>query len=134
MVNSLVIVVSCVFLAFTIIIAWKNPRLLKKNPEEPLSIKNFSLKKAFIGDWKQFFTWIILMIMVFSYIYDIKSCAEMRKNIDEICMNRSMIIMQNQDPTSINFNELNFGGEDGNTRTTRAADKQGVSNSVQGNS
>jgi len=117
MVSALVIILSISLFLTCVLIAWKKPEVIKKDISKPLSISNFSLKKTFIGDWKSFGTWILLMFLVWSYAQDTASCREMMSNIDEICavhMNNLATSMNTYDIDDINFN-ITFNGTNRST-------------------
>ncbi len=112
MVNQLVIILGVIMVLSLILIIYKKPEVIKKNSDEPLSVKNFSLKKTFIGDWKSFAIWIILMFLVWSYTHDTASCREFMADIDKMCAVH-MGQIQYTASAQINFDELNItGGED----------------------
>lgn len=77
---------------------------MKKDLNTPLTLENFSFKKTFIGDWKNFFIFILLMFMAWSYFHDTNECRQIIENIDEICLEHvSNINLQNQlNPTILN--------------------------------
>lgn len=127
MVSSWTYILTFAFFAIIIYAIYKKPEVLKKDSSKPLSIKNFSLKKTFIGDWKQFGTWILLMYIVWSYAYDTKNCRELIENTEEYCMNYTIQLNQNRDGTNV---QLNLGGDDGNSRDTRSLNQQRGSNLV----
>lgn len=67
---------------------------MKKDVSKPLTLGNLDLKKTFIGDWKSFLIFALLMFLVWSYAQDTKSCREMIENIDVICMQRAEQVLK----------------------------------------
>lgn len=133
MVSSIVYILTGAFLLLILFIIFKKPEVLKKDASKPFSIKNFNLKKTFIGDWKQFLTWMLLMFLVWSYAHDTQACRDMIEDIDMICIQRQeQLMLEREMGVGGNFynNELNLGGEYGKGDDTRGDNQQGVPNTV----
>ncbi len=127
---SITLILSGLVLLFIIFIIIKKPEVLKKDESKPFSLSNFSLKKTFIGDWKQFGTWILLMFIVWSYAHDTQRCRDLIENIDEVCMNRTyQLTMEGQ---GFNYDvELNLDrGENGNTPSAWSRNQSISSNTL----
>ncbi len=111
MVSNLILLAGTVLLLIVGLVIYKKPDVLKKDINKPLSIKNFSLKKTFIGDWKSFFIWMLLMYLVWSYAHDTQVCRELIENFDQICrerLNSRFEIWSNVDY----IDEIKFIGDD----------------------
>ena len=117
-------------LLFIIFIIIKKPEVLKKDETQPFSLSNFSLKKTFIGDWKQFGTWILLMFIVWSYAHDTQSCREVIENIDEVCMNKSFQISIQGQSSNYDIDLIFDGGENGNTNNSWSRNQSISSNTI----
>lgn len=91
MVSNLIIIGSIVLLVLVGLVIYKKPDVLKRDINKPLSLTNFSIKKTFIGDWKGFFIWALLMYLVWSYAHDTQVCRELIQNIDQICLERAAL-------------------------------------------
>ncbi len=110
------LVLSIFAILAMIFIIIKKPGVLKKDESQPLSFRNFSLKKTFIGDWKKFGTWILLMYLVWSYAHDTQGCREMIGDIDQICIKHMQQLSMANIATDTQLN-LNWG-ENGNTNNS----------------
>jgi len=122
MVNELVLYTSITLVIATIIIIYNRPDVIKKDHNKPLSLSNFSLKKTFIGDWKSFLIFLLLMFLVWSYAHDTKACREMMENLDEICvqyMSTQSQVWANDDYiSSVNDYKFKFVGDTNGTKNT----------------
>lgn len=58
---------------------------MKKDLNSPLTLNNFSFKKTFIGEWKNFFMFVILMFLAWGYFHDTAECRELIENKEEVC-------------------------------------------------
>lgn len=58
---------------------------MKKDLNSPLSLNNLSFKKTFIGEWKNFFTFVILMFLTWGYFHDTAECRELIENKEVVC-------------------------------------------------
>lgn len=96
---------------------------MKKDINNPLTFKNFSLKKTFIGEWKNFFIFVLLMFLVWSYMHDTKECREVLENIGEICT--EYLAISNNPNINVNY----LGGENG-TRITWQNNQSGISSII----
>ncbi len=111
MVNELVLFSAITLVIVMAIVIYKKPEVIKKDAKKPLSISNFSLKKSFIGDWKSFLIWILLMFLVWSYAHDTQACRELIQDIDNVCrerLNAQSEVWFNDDY----LNEIKFVGDD----------------------
>ena len=128
--NSFVYILSGAAVLGIIALVIKRPDIIKKDPQKPLSVSNFSFKKSFIGDWKKFGAWALLMFLVWSYAHDTQGCREMIENIDEICMQwqeQQTLSMSNVDYNQLNLGEVINGN---NTDNSGRIAEQGSSNNV----
>ncbi len=87
---------------------WPKPPLqlikdsMKKDLNSPLSLKNFSFKNTFIGEWKNFLFFLFLMFMTWSYFHDTAVCRELIENKAEVCTE----YLNNQ---QLNVSLINYG-------------------------
>jgi len=61
---------------------------IKHDISKPLTWKNFSFKKTFVGNnWSYFLYWILIMLLVFLYKTDTAQCMQVIENINQTCTN-----------------------------------------------
>ncbi len=104
---------------------------IKKNPNQPLTWKNWSFKKTFVGDsWGKFWWWVLIMFLAWSYYHDTQACRETLENIDDICMQW----METQTFLDTYGNDLNTQIEGNGTTYTWEGDQQELPNTISSNS
>lgn len=59
---------------------------IKHDPNKPLTWKNFSFKKALVGnEWSYFFYWVVIMALIFLYKKDTSQCMYLVENMEQAC-------------------------------------------------
>jgi len=133
MVNSLIIILCAVMILVICIIIYKKPEVIKKDSSKPISISNLSLKKSFIGDWKSFLIWILLMYLVWSYAHDTQACRDFMENLDEMCSIHINSLSYSQ-YGDIELGELNLVGDTDGESISWSGDKRERPDSISADS
>lgn len=77
-------IIAGIFIMLGLVLFIK-PSLLAKDKTKPLTIRNFDFKGIFIGDWKSFLIFLLLMFLVWSYANDTAACRELIANFEVKC-------------------------------------------------
>jgi len=85
---------------------------MKKDITKPLNFKNISIKSLIIGDWKNFFIFILIMFLAYGYANDTAACRELIEDTARVCME----FMTDNPQFELNTGDINLDGATDSTR------------------